>query len=1153
MTIHPLTLDDKYAVERGRVFLTGIQALVRLPMMQKRLDRAAGLNTAGFISGYRGSPLGGLDQQLWRAKHFLDAHDLKFQPGVNEDLAVTAVWGTQQVNLYPGARFDGVFGMWYGKAPGVDRSGDAFRHANAAGTWGKGGVLAIAGDDHACKSSTLPSQSEFAFMDWEIPILSPSGIQEVLDYGLIGWALSRYAGVWVSMIALAETMDASATVDVAPDRLQIRTPRDVQMPQGGFGIRLGDTPQDQERRLREFRVPAVRAFSRENVLNRVVLDSPNARVGIVTTGKAYADFRQALIDLGLDNHEIARLGLRVLKVGMPWPLDYEPVRRFAEGLETILVIEEKRDFVETQVRSAIYDMPDSGRPRVEGKFDHEGRPLLRSILDLTPSMIAKALSRFFPREQWSPQMAAHLALIEAKNRETQGLSIIHERQPYYCSGCPHNTSTKVPEGSRALAGIGCHYMVTRMDRRTDLFTQMGGEGVPWIGTAPFTDERHIFANLGDGTYFHSGLLAIRQAVAAKVNITYKLLYNDAVAMTGGQHVDGELPVDVLARQIAAEGVAKLVVVSDDPDKYPGAQFFPHGTKVEHRDRLDAIQRELREHDGVTVIIYDQTCAAEKRRRRKRGLMIDPPKRVFINDLVCEGCGDCSVKSNCLSVEPLETEFGRKREINQSSCNKDYSCINGFCPSFVTIEGDVRLRSRATNGGESPIDVPEPALPALAGDGYNIVITGIGGTGVTSIGAILGTAAHIEGSSATVLDMMGLAQKGGGVTSYVRIAPSKGRIHGPRVTSLGADLILACDMVVAAKPETIDTAHLQRTRAVVNGALVPTAGFIRDAAIAYDVAGMIARLRKASKSCASVDADELAVRLLGDQIYANMLLTGFAYQQGLIPISSEAILRAIELNGAEVKKNKRAFALGRLAAHDEMAARRLAGLEADVMRPFARSLAELIARRSDFLAAYQNRAYAQKFETLIAHLRKAEEQRVPGRTGLAEAAAKSLFKLMAYKDEYEVARLYTDGSFERKIAENFAGNFKIKYHLAPPVLAQADPDTGIPKKVAFGPWMKWGFHLLASLKRLRGTPLDIFGYTQERRLERQMIEDYEALLRDIAANLKPENHAHAVRLASAAQEVKGFGHVKLANYKKMKENETALKAAFATPPERIAAE
>ncbi|MGZ6000102.1 MAG: indolepyruvate ferredoxin oxidoreductase family protein, partial [Rhizomicrobium sp.] len=780
MTLMPISLDDKYEVETGRVFLTGIQALVRLPMMQHELDRRAKLNTAGFISGYRGSPVGGLDQQLWRAQKFLDKHNTVFKAGLNEDLAVTAVWGSQQANLYPGAKYDGVFGMWYGKAPGVDRSGDAFKHANAAGTWSKGGVLAILGDDHACKSSTLPSQSEYAMLDAEIPVLNPAGIQEVLDFGIYGWALSRYAGTWVSMIALAETMDASATVEVHPHRVPIVRPLGFPLPKDGLSIRLGDNPQAQEKRLREHKIPAVIAFAHTNVLNRVVMDSENPRIGIVTAGKSYLDLRQALDDLGIGDAEAAALGLRVLKMGMTWPIEPTQIARFAYGLEEVFVIEEKRDLIESQIKSILFNMNSEKRPRVFGKLGRDGKPFIRSILDLDAGQVALAIARIIGEDKWTPRIRALVGRLEAKHREQDGMTALYDRAPFYCSGCPHNTSTQVPEGSIGMAGIGCHYMVTwQPNRHTALFTQMGGEGTPWIGASPFTTRPHVFANMGDGTYFHSGILAIRASVSAGVNITYKLLYNDAVAMTGGQHVDGELTVPEMAAQVAAEGVKTLVIVSDEPEKHSAANF-PAGTRIEHRRDLDAIQKQLREIAGVTVMIYDQTCAAEKRRRRKRGLMVDPPKRAFINELVCEGCGDCSRTSNCVSVEPLETEFGRKRKINQSSCNKDFSCVEGFCPSFVTVHGGA-LKTRAKNGASNAVfDIPQPTLPEVTRETFNIVIGGIGGTGVTSIGAILGTAAHAEGKGVSVLDMSGLAQKGGTVTSHVRVAHSPGELHAIRI-------------------------------------------------------------------------------------------------------------------------------------------------------------------------------------------------------------------------------------------------------------------------------------------------------------------------------------------------------------------------------------
>jgi indolepyruvate ferredoxin oxidoreductase len=1140
MTLQHVTLEDKYTATNGRVYITGIQALVRLPMMQRQLDQANGLNTAGFISGYRGSPLGGYDQQLWKAKKHLAGHNIIFEPGINEDLAATAVWGSQQANLHPNPKFDGVFGLWYGKAPGVDRTGDVFRHANAAGTMQHGGVLAIAGDDHACKSSTLPSQSEYTFMDLEIPVLNPSGIQEILDYGLYGYAMSRFAGVWVSMIALAETMDASATVEVRPARMGLKPVTNFVMPPGGLSIRLGDKPNDQEKRLRDFRIPAVLAFARANQLNRVTIDSPQPKIGIVATGKSYLDLRQALIELGIDYKAAAALGLRVLKVGMTWPLEPDGIKRFAEGLETVMVIEEKRPMLETQIRDILYDMHDSRRPRVIGKKDQAGLPLLRDILDLNPALIAMALARVLPRELWPEKMRSEIPALEERLRKSGELTAIHERQPYYCSGCPHNTSTKPTEGSVTLAGIGCHYLVTMMPaRETSLFTQMGGEGVPWIGTAPFTNTTHAFANLGDGTYVHSGLLAIRQAIASKANITYKILYNDAVAMTGGQVAEGGPTVADVAAQVHALGVAKLIVMADDPTRHAVGDF-PPGTRLEHRDRLDAVSKELQETLGVTILLYDQTCAAEKRRRRKRGLMEDPPKRVFINEAVCEGCGDCSVKSNCVSVEPLETELGRKRTINQSSCNKDYSCVNGFCPSFVTLDGAKPLVKKVDADVKS-FGIPMPKLPELGDQSWNIVICGIGGTGVTSIGAILGAAAHIEGKRSATLDMMGLAQKGGSVTSFVKIAADKTQIFAPRVATGSADLVLACDIVVATKPEAMDAARDGRTFVAANSDVVPTAQFVTDNAVQYDKGAMLKRLERAGRGMKSVRADALAFKLLGDSIYANMFLTGFAFQQGQIPLSAEAIEQAIELNGASVKQNIKAFNFGRLAAHDPEAVEKLAGLSEPAKLP--QSFEELVARRTEMLTAYQNAAYAADYNAFVHAVRDAERKKSGGQNGFADAAAKGLYKLMAYKDEYEVARLYTDGSFKARLAKEFDGDYKINFHMSPPLIAPKDPDTGLPKKIALGGWMYPLFGVMARFKGLRGGMFDIFGYTAERRLERQMIKDYRAVLDELAAGLTPANHALAVKIAGLAIEIKGYGHIKHRNYEKTKAEEAKLLAQF----------
>ncbi|HEV2652872.1 MAG TPA: indolepyruvate ferredoxin oxidoreductase family protein [Rhizomicrobium sp.] len=1139
MTVMPVSLDDKYEVETGRVFLTGIQALVRLPMMQHELDRRAGLNTATFISGYRGSPVGMFDQQLWKAQKYLDRHNIVFKPGLNEDLAATAVWGSQQANLYPGAKYDGVTGMCYGKAPGVDRSGDVFKHANAAGTWNKGGVLAILGDDHACKSSTLPSQSEFAMVDAEIPVLNPAGIQEVLDFGIYGWALSRWTGTWVSMIALAETMDASATVEVHPHRVPIVRPMGFPLPKDGLSIRLGDNPQAQERRLRDHKIPAVIAFAHTNVLNRVVMDSEEPRIGIVTAGKSYLDLRQALDDLGIGDREAAALGLRVLKIGMTWPIEPTQIQRFAYGLSEVFVIEEKRDLIEGQIKSILFNMNAEKRPRVFGKLGRDGKPFIRSILDLDSGQVALAIAKIIGEDKWTPRIRALVGRLEQKHREQDGMAALYERAPFYCSGCPHNTSTQVPEGSIGLAGIGCHYMVTwQPTRNTALFTQMGGEGTPWIGAAPFTERQHVFANMGDGTYFHSGLLAIRAAVAGKVNITYKLLYNDAVAMTGGQHVDGELTVPEMAAQVYAEGISRLVIMSDEPEKHAQASF-PPGTKIEHRRDLDAVQKQLREEQGVTVMIYDQTCAAEKRRRRKRGLMEDPPKRAFINELVCEGCGDCSKTSNCVSVEPVETEFGRKRKINQSSCNKDFSCVDGFCPSFVTVHGG-GLKTRAKNGSANvAFDIPLPKLPDVGREPFNIVIGGIGGTGVTSIGAILGTAAHMEGKSAATLDMMGLAQKGGAVTSFVRVAAEKARINGPRVPTGEADVLIGCDIVMSAKPDTFGYLDGDRTVSVINDGLTPTAAFVTDNTINYDMAAMRARIARASRRLESIDAEELALRLLGDTIYANMLLTGYAFQLGEIPIGEEAILKAIELNGAAVKANQRAFQLGRLAVHDRAAVLKMAGLDKSDAPKLAETFDEIVAKRVTFLTDYQNKAYAERYRAIVERIRNAELTRTPGKNGLAIAVARSLFKLMAYKDEYEVARLYTNGEFRKKLNQEFEGNFKLSFHLAPPSLGAKDPNTGRPRKTEFGSWMMSAFRVLAAMKGLRGTFFDPFGRNADRKLEVKMIADYEALLAEIAPVLTPANHATAVALAGVPMDIKGYGYIKDGNYEKAKEREAVL--------------
>ena len=1152
MALAAVTLEDKYTLERGRIYLNGVQALARLPMMQRQRDLAAGLNTGCFISGYRGSPLGGLDQTLWSARAHLKRDHIYFQPGINEDLAATAVWGSQQVNMFEGAKYDGVFALWYGKGPGVDRSGDVFKHGNAAGTSPHGGVLLLAGDDHACKSSTLPHQSEYAFIDAQIPVLNPSGVQEILDYGLYGWALSRFSGAWIAMKTIGETVDSSASVHVAPERVQIVLPDDFDMPHGGLNIRWPDQPMDQEYRLARFKLNAALAFARANALDKVLLDSPNRRFGIVTTGKSYLDVRQALEDLGIDDAYAAEIGIAVYKVGMSWPLEPVGMRRFAEGLEEILVVEEKRGIIEGQLKEQLYNLRDDLRPHVLGKFDEEQEWILPSVAELSPAMIARVIAKRIARFHASERIQGRLKYLVAKEEQQERLVPGVARTPFFCSGCPHNSSTKVPEGSRAVAGIGCHYMAIWMpERSTSTFTQMGGEGTPWIGQAPFTETKHIFANLGDGTYNHSGVLAIRAAVGAKINITYKILFNDAVAMTGGQsHDGGDLTVPMIARQVAAEGVNRVVVVTDDPDKYPTDAGLPAYTPIHHRSKLDEVQRELREVEGVTVLIYDQTCAAEKRRRRKRGKMIDPPKRVFINDAVCEGCGDCSKTSNCLSVVPAETEFGTKREIDQSSCNKDFSCVEGFCPSFVTVHGGALRKNKASAvdaDGFGPL--PVPTLPALD-QPYGILVTGVGGTGVVTIGALLGMAAHLEGRGVSVLDMTGLAQKGGAVFSHIRIAKTPEDIAAVRIAAGGADLLLGCDFLVAAAPDSLAKVEKGTTRAFVNQTETIIGSFVRnpDQRFPTDDTRRALVDGVGRDAVEFLDANRLAVGLLGDSIAANLFMLGYAWQKGTVPLSAEAIDQAIELNAVAVEFNKKSFLWGRRAAVD------LAAVEAVAMpkqsatgsRRLSESLDELIDRRARELIAYQNAAYAERYLSLVRRVRQAEGERTPGRSGLAEAVARNLHKLMAYKDEYEVARLYADGEFLQKLHERFDGDFTLQFHLAPPLLAERHPITGHLRKKAYGPWMLKAFGLLAHFKGLRGTALDPFGRTEERRTERRLIGEYVAVLEEILSRLAQDNHQTAIELARIPARIRGFGHVKEANLAEAKTAEAALLAAFRNP-------
>lgn len=1150
--LETVTLDDKYALEHGRAFMSGIQALVKLPMLQRQRDALAGKNTAGFVSGYRGSPLGGYDQALQKAAKYLKSQNIVFQPGVNEELAATALWGTQQLGFAPPGsnKFDGVFGIWYGKGPGVDRCADVFKHANMAGTTPWGGVIAVAGDDHVAKSSTAAHQSDHIFKACGLPVFFPASVQEILDLGVHAFAMSRFSGVWAGMKTIQEIVESSASAVIDPGRVQIVLP-EFEMPPGGVHIRWPDAALDQEARLFDYKWYAALAYVRANRLNHNVIEGPNDRLGIIASGKAYNDTRQALLDLGLDDATCRQLGIRLHKVAVVWPLEAQTTREFATGLREILVVEEKRQVIEYQLKEELYNWRGDVRPNVLGKFDEvEGdfsggewsmpnpsaHTLLRANADLSPALIARAIAKRLKKlgipADVAARIDAQLAILQAQEQSMQTLlakAAEANRQPWFCSGCPHNTSTKVPEGSRAMAGIGCHFMSIWMDRSTVGFTQMGGEGVPWVGQQPFSTDQHIFANLGDGTYFHSGLLAIRQAITAGVNITYKILYNDAVAMTGGQQV-GERPeghsVVQIAQSMRAEGAQKITIVTDEPEKYEGVQGLPAGIAIEHRDELDRIQREFREIRGTTIIIYDQTCATEKRRRRKRGTMVTPAKRVVINELVCEGCGDCGVQSNCLSVEPLETEFGRKRTINQSTCNQDFSCLKGFCPSFVTVEGG-QLKKKAKSQAASPFELgalPEPVLPSAA-SAYGIVVAGVGGTGVITIGQLLGVAAHIEGKGIVTQDAAGLAQKGGATWSHVLIADTQEAIRTTRVGMAAADLILGCDPIVTAGKETTLRLRAGRTHVALNSHSTPTAAFVKNADWRNPAEQCVADLTQAvgRDSLGVFDADAVASKLMGDTIFINPMILGYAWQKGWIPLGQASLLRAIELNGVAVEANKAAFEWGRQAAHDWARVQQLLTPAQVITLQPRETVASLVARRVEFLTGYQNAAYAETYRGFVERVRAAEEQAV-GKTALAEAVARYLFKLMAYKDEYEVARLHSDPAFRARIDAMFEGDYTLHYHLAPPLLAKKNAKGELLKR-PFGPAMGTAFKLLARLKGLRGTALDVFGRTEERRGERALIAEYRASIEEVLAGLTAANHTLAVEIARLPEQIRGYGHVK----------------------------
>jgi indolepyruvate ferredoxin oxidoreductase len=1129
-----ITLDSRYVDLDAPVLLSGVQALVRVLLEQARLDRAAEHHTAGFASGYRGSPLGGLDQELWRRQKLLAAHDIRFQPGLNEDLAVTMLWGTQQLDAFPGKRVDGVFGMWYGKGPGVDRSGDALRCANMMGTSALGGMLAVAGDDHGAHSSTYPHQTEHVFEGVMMPILHPADVQDIIDLGLAGIALSRYSGLWTALKTTAETAEQANTAIIAGERPFIVP--DHERPAHGIGydptLRYPGARTELERRMIDERLPAALAWARANRIDRVVAGRADAPVGIVTVGRAHTDTLRALRMLGLDRHPM----IAIYKIGMVWPLETEGLRAFAQGKRALFVIEEKRSFVEQQIRAALYNLPADARPDIAGKTDSAGAPLLSPLLELSPEQVAGAVARFVR------PLGLNVEDPPAPPPTERPPGLL-TRAPAFCAGCPHGTSTRLPEGSIATAGIGCHFLALDEGDATRTFTHMGGEGVTWVGMAPYTEMAHAFANLGDGTYTHSGILAIRQAVAAKARITYKILYNDAVAMTGGQPAEGSFTVAQIAAQVAAEGVSRIAIMADDRARLPDASAFPQGASLHGREELDAVQRTLREYDGVSVLIYDQVCATEKRRRRKRGRMEQPTRSVHINEAVCENCGDCTVQSSCIAIEPVQTTLGRKRRVNPTSCNVDLSCLKGFCPSFVTVAGapqapeaDPRWQQREAELGAA---LPAPVLPS--GGTWRGLFAGIGGGGIVTAGAVVAMAAHIEGRHVSTLDFTGLAQKNGAVVSHVQIGdPAEADVV--RIPLGTADLMVAADLAVGAGAGVLE--RCARSAAVIgNLDLAATAGFKRDPWLNID-AGLHRRtVAKATDEAVSVylHGVRLAERLFGNAQAMNTMLLGIAWQRGLIPVSEAALQRAIALNGTAVAMNRRAFLWGRILAETP-------GLERDILAdglPDARDTLEaLIETRAAALSQYQSGRYARSYRDRVAAV-VARETAVLGKPGkLSRAAAEGWFRVMGYKDEYEVARLHAAATY---------GADPI-FHLAPPLVTRIDPATGRRRKIAIpGRVALPLFRLLRHGKVLRGTPLDPFGWQAERREERALIAGYDADMKQVLAGLTPGNADAAAAIASLPDTIRGYGPVKAANFAKARAARADLLARFAQPAFAVAAE
>ena len=1137
-----VTLDDKYILERGRIYVTGTQALVRLPMIQRQKDKLNNLNTSAFISGYRGSPLGMYDKALWTAKKFLKNNDIDFESGLNEDLAATAVWGSQQPGLISESSKDGVFGIWYGKGPGVDRSGDAFKHANSAGTSPHGGVVALLGDDHTAKSSTLAHQSEYAMVDAQIPIFNPINVQEILDYGLLAIALSRYAGVWASMKCVTATMDSSASVNVDIDRIKINKP-DFNMPDEGVHIRWPDDVLGQEIRLNNIKIPAVKAFTKVNNINKIIWNKGIRKIGLIATGKAYAEVRQALADLSINEDYAENLGIHLLKIGMPWPLEESIIKEFCENFEEIIVFEEKRPLLEDQIKKIMFNHPN--RPKhIIGKQDENLEELIPSTGELMPDFVSEVIAERITKKSKDEDILNKLRLIKQKDPDTAIIKGIASRTPYFCSGCPHNTSTKLPEGSKAMAGIGCHFMAAWMDRSTDLFTHMGAEGANWIGMSQYVKDKHIFQNIGDGTYTHSGILAIRAAVSAKVNITYKILFNDATAMTGGQAAEGAPTPAKISHQLYGEGIKRIAIVTDEPEKYGLNANFAEGSTINHRRDIDQVQKELRNWPGVSAMIYDQTCATEKRRRRKRGLMEDPDKRSFINDLVCEGCGDCSKTSNCISIEPLETKLGRKRKVNQSTCNKDFTCTEGFWPSFVTIEGASPKKRKTNRKSDLPTEIfkniPTPKEINLDKP-YNILVTGIGGTGVVTIGALIGMASHIENKGVSVLDQVGVAQKGGAVLSHIRVASSPKNIHSVKVGKMGANLVLGCDMVVVTTSPVRELMNLKDTHSIINDHETPVAGFVLDPDHSFGGKRIRQIIEKSSKTTDFINSIKLATAMFGDSIASNMFITGYALQKGFIPVKPESMEEAIKLNNIAVEMNLSAFRWGRMAAHDiefveKEALPFLTNVEIDYDNY---NLDNIIKDRIINLTNYQNSNYANKYKKIVNKVIKKEKSIDKNKEELSKSVAKYLYKLMAYKDEYEVARLYSDGQFKEKLHNAFDGKLKVKFHLAPPLFAPKDINTGKPRKITLGSWMIPVFSILSKFKFLRGSIFDPFGKTKERKMERYLIKQYLSDIEKILLKANEQNLSLASEIASIPEIIRGYGHIKEENINQAQEKRTQL--------------